>query len=526
MKLSDHDLLQLTEQELLDLPEEVLRRLSVKLLIDLKEARERLKQTSRNSSRPPSSDKPWDTVSPDEQEDCQQQDKPDPANKNTTNHDDDIGPVKKESGQADGVALNEDKRKAGKQPGAAGYGREQKIAVTSKETHYPTVCARCDSALKPDSAKAYTAFETVDVEWANPENPGLRLTNTQHLYYEIDCECGHCTQQAPHRQVSHVLTPAITLCEWRLVGPGLAALIVCLAYRMRLSRARIQEFLLDWLGLQLSVGTLNATLHESGAAVLPVEDELLEAIQNSSLLNIDETSWPELHEHLWLWVFCGQGVVAYWIATRGSELLDNVLGGAYRGWLMSDGWGVYRHYPQRVRCWAHLIRKATGLKESLDSTAPVFGIQTLALLNSLIEAVYAAREAPPDQALTRLYQQELSDYRRSCESMSTCAHVKTRELAREMLNDWEAIFQVLAYPHLPLTNNEAERALRHWVILRNMCHGTRTEDGTRIFAILISVIETCRVRQQSPWIYLAAVIRQRRSGFQVPRLPVDLKPGV
>ena len=69
-----------------------------------------------------------------------------------------------------------------------------------------------------------------------------------------------------------------------------------------------------------------------------------------------------------------------------------------------------------------------------------------------------------------------------------------------MLNDWDAIFQVLAHPHLPLTNNEAEQALRHWVILRGICHGTRTEDGTRILATLISVIETCRVRQQSPWI--------------------------
>ncbi len=53
MRLSDHDLLQLTEEELLELPDEVLRRLSVKLLYDLKEARERLRETSRNSSRPP-----------------------------------------------------------------------------------------------------------------------------------------------------------------------------------------------------------------------------------------------------------------------------------------------------------------------------------------------------------------------------------------------------------------------------------------------------------------------------------------
>jgi hypothetical protein len=46
MRLSDHDLLQLTEEELLDLPEEVLRRLSVKLLYDLKEARWKMKQAT------------------------------------------------------------------------------------------------------------------------------------------------------------------------------------------------------------------------------------------------------------------------------------------------------------------------------------------------------------------------------------------------------------------------------------------------------------------------------------------------
>ena len=47
---------------------------------------------------------------------------------------------------------------------------------------------------------------------------------------------------------------------------------------------------------------------------------------------------------LWLWVFCGQGVVVYWIAYRGSELLKNVLGSRFQCWLMIDGWLVYRYY--------------------------------------------------------------------------------------------------------------------------------------------------------------------------------------
>lgn len=59
-------------------------------------------------------------------------------------------------------------------------------------------------------------------------------------------------------------------------------------------------------------------------------------------------------------------MTAYWITTRSSELIENILGQAYCGWLMSDGYQVYRKYLNRVPCWAHLIRKAKGLKESLN----------------------------------------------------------------------------------------------------------------------------------------------------------------
>ena len=66
-------------------------------------------------------------------------------------------------------------------PGAPGYGREQKLAVTAEAHHYPADCVRCDRELKPDAATAYTAFETVDVEWADLKKPGISLTNTKHL---------------------------------------------------------------------------------------------------------------------------------------------------------------------------------------------------------------------------------------------------------------------------------------------------------------------------------------------------------
>ena len=79
---------------------------------------------------------------------------------------------------------------------------------------------------------------------------------------------------------------------------------------------------------------------------------------------------------------------------------------------------------------------------------------------------------------------------------------------------------VLDHPELPLTNNAAERALRHWVIARRIGMGTRTPQGTRVFALLASVIETCRKRNVSPWPYLTEVLRQRRKGLPAPPLPL------
>ena len=59
MYLSGFDLQQLDEQKLRELPAEQKDVLLVKLLWDLQEARERLKANSQTSSRPPSSDLPW-----------------------------------------------------------------------------------------------------------------------------------------------------------------------------------------------------------------------------------------------------------------------------------------------------------------------------------------------------------------------------------------------------------------------------------------------------------------------------------
>ncbi len=528
MKLSDHDLLQLDEEYLTSLGSDALLAVSRKLLSDLKESRERLNLTPDNSSQPPSSRSPYlgvPEVDEEETEEVSGKDDSSEGKKGKSGdgedfRKDDDGPGKSASGRGQGSKKRKGKRKAGKQPGAPGGGRQQKIPVQREEAHKPKRCAACDEEFPLGSLfTARIGYLVLDLIKGDAAHPGLQLVCTKHLFGEVTCRCGHVTRTAPMTGERHVVEgrqEATCLSEWRLVGPMLAAFIVALALRMRLSRCRIREFLNDWFGLELSTGTIDRCIREAGLAADPLHDELIDEARRSGLIHVDETPWKEKGVPRWLWVFVTAHTVLFLVGQRTRQVVIDILTESYAGWLMSDGLMNYRVFQKRLRCLAHLIRKARGLAESLDKETREFGTRALEVLEFVVEQ---ARDGP----VPAIWRPILSDFRQVCEYHRKWAPAeKARRLAVEFLNDWDVIWLVLEEPDLPLTNNEAERALRHWVIARRISHGSRTAEGSRVISVLASVIETCRKRNRSPWDYLATVIAERRKGNSAPPLPAPV----
>ena len=233
-----------------------------------------------------------------------------------------------------------------------------------------------------------------------------------HRYYET--RCAACTSWTP-RRAGQGVGPAVggdRLSEWRLVGPGLAVLIVALAYRFRLSRARIREFLGEWLGLDLSVGTIHRTPTKPARRWPQWKDRLVAAVLASTLLHADETPWPEHDQTLWLWVFRSLTVTVYYVAGRGKELLENVLEG-FTGWLMSDGWGLPALSTPAALLGAPDPQGA-GLGTAWRPRGPGLWRAVLSTLESLM-AVYAAREGPPPVALPTPQALTLAALRAACE---------------------------------------------------------------------------------------------------------------
>lgn len=78
-----------------------------------------------------------------------------------------------------------------------------------------------------------------------------------------------------------------------------------------------------------------------------------------------------------------------------------------------------------------------------------------------------------------------------------------------------ALLLVLDFPEVPLENNEAERALREYVIKRKISNGTRTAAGTQAWEVFLSLLDTCRKNGVDFYRYLCDRIS---NAYQMPAL--------
>ena len=412
-------------------------------------------------------------------------------------------------------------------------------------------CAACGLPLPGDvKLQAWTGWDTLElvslnaadrVEAAAPGAPavpaapaapvtlGVRIEVTRHLLMHQGCACGHTTRAQAHRADDDLLWDGVDIGEQRLLGPRLAATVVYLCLRMRLPRRKVSELLFELFALEVSPALIDQAVQQTARSAAPLEDELARQIEQAVVLHVDETSWPERAQLLWLWVLCCSHTVLYVIGPRTKEMFDNALSAAFAGTLMSDGYSAYRARMLRLRCWAHLLRKLRGLAEFSQPSSARTGRAMFDLFDRLMTAVFEARArlarpppgesdpppAPPAVTHARLVEQ----LHQLCLQHRDDANPALRKAAREFLNDWEVIVRPLADPTLPLTNNAAERQLRHFVIARRISYGTRTPVGSHSVALLASLIDTCRLRGASATALLARAIHAARTGQPAPSLP-------
>lgn len=72
-------------------------------------------------------------------------------------------------------------------------------------------------------------------------------------------------------------------------------------------------------------------------------------------------------------------------------MLENALQDGFHGLLISDGYGVYSAWKNRLRCWPLLMRKLRGLAESSNARVTRVGQEMEGMMKTLMAAIYVVR---------------------------------------------------------------------------------------------------------------------------------------
>jgi transposase len=312
-------------------------------------------------------------------------------------------------------------------------------------------------------------------------------------------------------------------------GPQLTALIAYLTVVCRMPRLVVQRFLEGALQIPISLGSTQHAWEETSAAVAAPYAELEAALPHEPVVNADETGHRTNGDKRWLWTFVARTFVVYRIAaSRGSDVLQMVLGETFAGILGSDRLPAYLKYVvgQRQFCWAHVTRNVLS---ALDlATTPAgkrFCREALALDRRLFRLWHRLRGDPDARGspLTRaeLIAKVLPIEKRLFalgERHLNAANADVRNLAHAFFVHNHHFFTFVHETGVEPTNNSAERALRTAVQWRKIMFGTRSDQGERAVERLLTVARTCQLRQLNTLVFLTAAVAAHRRRQAAPSL--------
>lgn len=306
--------------------------------------------------------------------------------------------------------------------------------------------------------------------------------------------------------------------ENQLFGPRMQSLIGYMKGAQHCSYSTIQDFFQDILRLPVSRGMLCAIISRLNETIKVPYEALKEHITKEPYLHIDESGWKNNGVAHWAWVFATRLLSFFTIeASRGSAVLNEVLGTTFKGCLISDFFSAYVKYasPRQQFCLAHLLRDIKFLITLPHSRERDFG-KILLRQFKLIFYLWHRRET----ISRKKYQAYMKRIINQIETLLEAEDIPVQglKLARRLHKHWDAIFLFVFHSGIEPTNNIAERAIRALVIDRKITQGSRSAMGLQWNARIWTVLSTCKKQKKSAWKFLESCVNAYYFGSPFPSL--------
>jgi transposase len=300
----------------------------------------------------------------------------------------------------------------------------------------------------------------------------------------------------------------------------------------RQSIALDRSTLADWVG--------RAAWH-----LRPVYDRLLERLKASPKLFADETTAPVLDPgrgrtktgQLWAYARDDRpwggvdppGVAYVYAPDRKAERPVAHLAG-FKGILQVDGYAGYRQLAdggnvELAFCWAHVRRRFYELAAAGPAPIASEALQRIASLYA-IETDIRDRNAEMRRAVreekSRLSVDELEAWLRAKLALIS-QKSKLAEAIRYALSHWKGLVRFIDDGRIEIDSNVVERSIQPIALNRKNALFAGSDDGGAHWAIIASLIETCKLNAINPQTYLSDVITKIACGHPNKQLD-DLLP--
>ena len=310
-----------------------------------------------------------------------------------------------------------------------------------------------------------------------------------------------------------------------------------------------QAQILTRQGIAIDRATLAFWTGYAAAEVKPVWRLMREELLCSTKLFVDETTAPVLDpgrgrtKKGYFWVlarddrpWCGRSppaVVYSYAPGRGGDHAAALLQG-YSGVLQTDGYAAYRSLadPKRVGgpatlafCWAHWRRQWFDLAKSPPAPIATEVLKRIAELYQ-IEAEIRGKSANERRVVRQEKAKPLvialkTWLEKTLVQVATGASIA--QAIRYGLNHWDGLVRFLDDGRIEIDSNTVERSMRPIALNRKNALFAGSDEGAENWAMLASLIETCKLHGINPEAYLADVLTKLVNNWPNRRL-AELTP--
>lgn len=399
-------------------------------------------------------------------------------------------------------------RKSGGQPGHQGKSRELVASerVNERVEHLPDFC-ECGHEF--DGSEQRVGDPVLHQQY---ELPPVCPLVFEHARLRLRCPA--CQKAMLARLSAGALSG---------FGPRCDAHIAMLAGVFRLSREQVRQTVVEVFAIPASTGSIDNAIMRMSAIMADPWAELRAAIGRAQVVHADETTWRLRGAQQWLWVAASALIACYRIdPSRSQQAAKALLGEDFGGFVVSDRYAGYHFLDvlQQQLCWCHVIRQLVEVSQRSGITARR-GTQLVKLAR---EVIAAHREFLTDGHDPQWLSDQLAPLRQQIHVLlEQCAaghHTRTANFAAGLLEEYEALWTFCDVPDLQIdpSNNAAERAVRHAVLMRKLQGGTQSDHGSRWIERIQSVRETCRLQHRPVLAYLIDAATAAHHRLPVPSL--------